>query len=224
MPPHVVHNNLPKNSANNHRDSQMGSGYLTSPLLLVINTLFDLYVLLVMLRFILQMLRADFYNPISQFVVRATTPPLKPLRKVIPGVGGQDIASLVLCLIILLIKYFLVRAMGAGVIDIGNAIASLSTASFGALVVIALADMLAIFINIFLFAIIIQVILSWVNPGAYNPAIGLINSVSRPVMRPIQRFIPPLGGLDLSPLFATLGLLVIKMLAIPPIIFIANQL
>jgi len=202
----------------------MGSGYLTSPLLLIINTLFDLYVLLVMLRFIFQMLHADFYNPISQFVVRATTPPLKPLRKVIPGIGGQDIAALVLCLLIILAKYFIIRAMGAGAITIGNALAPVSTASIGGLLVIALADMLAIFLNIFLFAIIIQVILSWVNPGAYNSAIGLINSISRPVMRPIQRFIPPLGGLDLSPLFATLAIMVVKMLVIPPIIFLAAQL
>ena len=202
----------------------MGSGYLTSPLLLIINTLIDLYVLLVMLRFVLQMLRADFYNPISQFVVRATTPPLKPLRRVIPGVGGQDIAALVLCLLILIVKYLLIRAMGAGVIDLANVIAPIGSASIGGLVIIALADSLAIFINIFLFAVIIQVILSWVNPGGYNPAIGLIMSISRPVLRPVQRFIPPLGGLDLSPLFATLGLLVIKMLAIPPIVFVAGQL
>ena len=202
----------------------MGSGYITSPLLLIINTLIDLYVLLVMLRFVLQMLRADFYNPISQFIVRATTPPLKPLRKFIPGIGGQDMASLVLCLLILLLKYVIIRAMGASMIDIVNVMAPIGTASIGALIIIAIADGLATFINIFLFAVIIQVILSWVNPGAYNPAIGVINTISRPVLRPVQRFIPPLGGLDLSPLFATLGLIVIKMLAVPPIVFIANQL
>lgn len=202
----------------------MGSGYITSPLLLIINTLFDLYVLLVMLRFIFQLLRADFYNPVSQFVVHATTPPLKPLRKIIPGVGGQDVAALVLCLLILLVKYFIIRAMGAGAIDIANALAPLGSASIGGLIVIALADGLATFINVFLFAVIIQVILSWVNPGAYNPIIGLVNSISRPVLKPIQRFIPPLGGLDLSPLFATLGLMVIKMLLIPPIVYVAAQL
>jgi YggT family protein len=202
----------------------MGSGYLTSPLLLIINTLIDLYVLLIMLRFILQMLRADFYNPISQFVVRATTPPLKPLRRIIPGIAGQDIAALVLCLLILLAKYLLIAALGAGAISIANAVAPIGSASFGALIIIALADLLATFINIFLFAIIVQVILSWVNPGAYNPAIGLINSISRPVTRPFQKLIPSIGGLDLSPLFATLALMVAKMLTIPPILFIAQQL
>lgn len=202
----------------------MGSSYLTSPLLLIINTLFDLYLLLVMLRFIFQMLRADFYNPVSQFVVRATTPPLKPLRKIIPGMGGQDMAALVLCILILLAKYFLFRAMGAGAIDIANVLAPVGSASIGGLAIIALAEALATFINVFLFAVIIQVILSWVNPGNYNPVIGLVNSISRPVLKPIQKFIPPLGGLDLSPLFATLGLMVIKMLAIPPIVFIATQI
>ena len=202
----------------------MGSTYLTSPLLLIINTLFDLFVLLVLLRFLLQMLRADFYNPISQFVVRVTSPVLKPLRRIIPGLGGQDIAALVLCLIVLLIKYLILRALGMGVIEIANVLAPIGSVSVIGLVIVALAEMLALFINIFLFAIIIMVIISWVNPGSYNPAIGLINTLSRPVMRPIQRFIPPLGGLDLSPLFATLGLMVVKMLLIPPVVFIAAQL
>lgn len=201
----------------------MGPGYLTSPLLLIINTLFDLYVLLVLLRFMLQMLRADFYNPISQFVVRATTPPLKPLRRVIPGMGGQDIAALVLAMLVLLIKYFLLRVLDAGVIDIANVLTPIGTMSVVGLLIVALAEILALFINIFLIVIIVQVILSWVNPGAYNPAIGLINAISRPVMRPIQRFIPAMGGLDLSPLFATLGLLVLKMLLIPPILFVATN-
>jgi YggT family protein len=202
----------------------MGSGYLTSPLLLIINTLFDLYVLLVLLRFLLQFLRADFYNPVSQFVVRVTTPPLKPLRKVIPGVGGQDIAALVLALLVLLVKYLLIRSLGMGAIDIANVLAPVGAVGPGGLVIIACAEIFASFINIFLFAIIIQVILSWVSPGGYNPAVALIHSVAQPVMRPIQKFIPPLGGLDLSPIFATLGLMVVKMLLVPPIVFVATRL
>ncbi len=202
----------------------MGSSYLASPLLLIINTLFDLYVMLVLLRFLFQMLRTDFYNPISQFVVRATTPPLKPLRRIIPGFAGQDMAAIVLSLLLLLAKYFLVRALGAGALDIANVLAPIASISIVGLVLVAIAEILATFINIFLFAIIIEVILSWVNPGAYNPMIALITSISRPVMRPVRRFIPPMGGLDLSPLFATLGLMVIKMLLIPPVIYLATQL
>jgi YggT family protein len=202
----------------------MGSNYLTSPLLLVINTLFDIYLLLVLLRFMLQWLRADFYNPVSQFIVRATTPPLKPLRRIIPGVGGQDMAAIVLSLLLLMAKYLLIRSLGAGAIEVANVAAPLASAGIAGLLLIALAEVLATFINIFLFAIIIQVILSWVNTGGYNPVIGLIQTLSEPVMRPIRKFIPPLGGLDLTPLFASLGLMVIKMLLIPPIVFIAIQL
>jgi len=202
----------------------MGNGYLTSPLLLIINTLFDLYVMLVLMRFLLQSLRADFYNPVSQFIVRATTPPLKPLRRIIPGVGGQDMAALVLALVILLVKYLLIRSMGAGVIAIGNAAAPIGSAGVLGLVLMGLAEIISTFLNIFLFAIIIEVILSWVNPGSYNPIIGLIHSVAEPVMRPFRRWIPSLGGLDLSPLFATLAIMVAKMLIIPPIIFLAMQL
>lgn len=202
----------------------MGSGYLTSPLLLIIHTLFDLYVLLVLLRFLLQMLRADFYNPISQFVVRVTTPPLKPLRRVIPGIGGQDVAALVLALLVLLIKYLLVRALGDNAMSLASLMVPIGTISVAGLFVVALAEIVASFINIFLFAIIIMVILSWVNPGAYNPASAMISSISRPVMRPFQRFIPNLGGLDLSPLFASLALIVAKMLLIPPFIYLAVQL
>ena len=202
----------------------MGSGYLTSPLLLIINTLFDLYVMLVLMRFVLQWLRADFYNPVSQFIVRATTPLLKPLRRLIPGFGGQDIAALVLALAILIIKYLLIRAMGAGVIEIGNAAAPIGSAGVFGLLLMGIAEIIATFLNIFLFAIIIEVILSWVSPGGYNPIIGLIHSVAEPTMRPFRRFIPPLGGLDLTPLFATLGIMVAKMLVVPPLIYLAMHL
>jgi YggT family protein len=202
----------------------MGSSYLTSPLILIINTLFDLYILLVLLRFLLQMTRANFYNPVSQFIVRATTPPLRPLRRVIPGLAGQDMAAIVLSMILLMIKYLLIKAIGLGAMDIANVLVPIGSISILGLIVLSVADMIASFFNIFLFAIIIQVIASWINPGTYNPAIDLTVTISRPIMRPIQRYIPPMGGLDLSPLFATLGLMVAKMLIIPPIIYLAIQL
>lgn len=202
----------------------MGSGYLTSPLILIITTLLDLYVLLVLLRFLLQWIRADFYNPVSQFVVKATTPLLKPLRRIIPGFGGQDIAALTLALLVILLKFMLLMALGANIINIAGQPAAIGVVGIVGLMVIALAELLAMIINVFLFAIIVMVIMSWINPGGYNPVIGLIDSLCRPVMRPLRRIIPPMGGLDLSPLFASLGLIVLKMLLIPPILYLANQL
>ena len=200
----------------------MGSGYLLSPLMLIINPLFDLYVLLVLLRFLLQMFRADFYNPVSQFVVRVTTPPLRPLRRVIPSIGGQDTASIVLCLVVIYVKFLILRLLDIPAVQISNALAPIGSASYAGLLVFCIADLISLTLTVFLIAIIIQVILSWINPGHYNPVIGLVNRIAEPVLRPIKRIVPPLGGLDLSPLFACLALMVAKMLIVPPIVLLGN--
>ena len=200
----------------------MGSGYLTSPLMLIINTLFDIYILLVLLRFLLQMLRADFYNPISQFIVKLTTPPLKLLRRFIPSVAGQDSASIVLCLVLLYAKYLLMRALSIPAVQIGSVVAPIGGVSYAGLLVFCIADLIALTLTIFLVAVIIKVILSWISPGQYNPVIGLVHKIADPVLKPIRKLIPPMGGLDLSPLFATLLILVAKMLIVPPIVYLGN--
>ena len=200
----------------------MGSGYLLSPLMLIINTLFDLYILLVLLRFLLQMLRADFYNPVSQFIVRLTTPPLRLLRRVIPSVAGQDSAAIVLCLVVIYAKFMLMRLLSIPAVHIGGVMAPVGSVSYGGLFVFCIADLIALTFTIFLVAVIIQVILSWVSPGHYNPVIGLVNKLAEPVLRPLRRLLPSMGGIDLSPLIASLLLLVAKMLIVPPIIFLGN--
>jgi len=200
----------------------MSSGYLLSPLMLVINTVFDLYILLVLLRFLLQMLRADFYNPVSQFIVRLTTPPLRVLRRVIPSVAGQDAASIVLCLLLIYAKFVLMRLLEIPAVNIGSAMAPIGAVSYGGLLVLCIADLIALVFTVFLVAVIIQVIISWVSPGQYNPVIGLVNKLAAPVLNPIRKFIPPMGGIDLSPLFASLLLLVAKMLIVPPIIHLGS--
>ena len=200
----------------------MGSGYLTSPLMLVINTLFDLYILLVLLRFLLQMLRADFYNPVSQFIVKLTTPPLRLLRRVIPSIAGQDSAAIVLCLALIYAKFLLMRALSIPAVHIGGVLAPLEGVSFAGLLVFCIADLIALVLTVFLVAIIIQVILSWISPGQFNPVIGLVHQLAGPVLKPIRKWVPPLGGLDLSPLFGTLLVLVAKMLIVPPIVYLGN--
>ena len=200
----------------------MGSGYLISPLMLVINTLFDLYILLVLLRFLLQMLRADFYNPVSQFIVKLTNLPLKIFRRVIPSIGRQDAAAIVLCLVLIYGKFLLLRLLSIPAVQIGGVMAPLSGVSYAGLLVFCIADLIALVLTVFLVAVIIQVILSWISPGHYNPVIGLVHKLSDPVLKPIRKLIPSLGGLDLSPLFATLLLLVAKMLIVPPIVYLGN--
>lgn len=200
----------------------MGSSYLLSPLMLIINTLFDLYILLVLLRFMLQMLRADFYNPVSQFIVKMTTPPLRILRRFIPSVGGQDAAAIVLCLLLIYGKFLLMRALSIPAVHIGGVAAPIGATSYVGLLVYCVADLIALVLTVFLVAMIIKVILSWVNPGNYNPVIGLVDKIAEPVLRPMRRILPPIGGLDLSPMIGILLIMVAKMLIVPPIIFLGN--
>ena len=200
----------------------MGSSYLTSPLMLIINTLFDLYILLVLLRFLLQMVRADFFNPVSQFIERLTIPPRRLLRRFIPNLGGQETASVVLCLLLIYAKFIVMRLLSIPVAHIGGVLAPIGSVSYAGLFVFCIADLIALVLTVFLVAVIIQVILSWVSPGHYSPVIGLVNRIAEPVLKPIRKFIPPLGGLDLTPLFASLFLLVVKMLLIPPIIYLGS--
>ena len=196
----------------------MGSNYFTSPLAFIITTLFDLYILLVLLRFILQMLRADFYNTVSQFIVKMTTPPLKILRRFIPSLLGQDSAAIVLCLLIIYAKFVLLRVLDIPVVAIADVPAPIGLVSYAGLLIYSIADLASLFISVFLVASIIQVVISWVSPGQYNPVIGLVNTITAPILRPIQKRLPPMGGFDFSTMVAILALMVSKMLIIPPII------
>ena len=181
----------------------MSANYYTNPLEFLITTLFSLYILAVMLRFLLGAVRADFYNPISQFLVRITNPLLLPLRKVIPSVGKYDMASLALLLILQLVSLVVIVLLRGGNI------------AFISLLAAAVIKIIVLMINVFIFAIFVQVILSWISPGTYNPVNALLNSLTSPVLGPIQRLLPPISGMDLSPLFALIGLQVLKMLIVP---------
>lgn len=183
----------------------MGSSYLTDPIVFLVHILFGLYILAVLLRFLLQLVRADFYNPISQFLVKATNPPLKVFRRLIPGFGGIDLSSIVLAWLLKAIELFIIVSLTGTTINL--------LAPF----VWAIPELVELVINIYLFGILIQVILSWVNPGSYNPATALLYSLTGPVMRPAQKILPPMGGIDLSPMLVMIGLILLKMLLLPPL-------
>ncbi|ELK4896924.1 YggT family protein [Pseudomonas aeruginosa] len=177
---------------------------LNTAAIYILQTLGSLYLLIVLLRFILQLVRADFYNPLSQFIVRATKPLLNPLRRIIPGFSGIDLASLVLAILIQLVLMILIlMLMGYGV---GGFIMQLLIWSIIAVT--------SLFLKVFFFALIISVILSWVAPGSYNPGAQLVNQICEPLLMPFRKLLPNLGGLDLSPIFAFLALKLIDMLVI----------
>lgn len=183
----------------------MGGGYLENPAIFLVQVIFGLYATLVVLRFLLQLTRADFYNPLSQFIVKATKPVLNPMRRLIPSVGGLDTASLVLAWIVITVEQLLIIAIkGFGFAPV-------------AAMLLAIPELIALIINIFLFAIIIQVIISWINPGTYNPVVGLINSLTAPLIDPVRRRMPDFGGLDFSPMVVIIGLVLLEMLLIPPL-------
>jgi YggT family protein len=173
-----------------------------NPLLFLIETLFDLYIIVLMLRFILQQVRADFYNPISQFIVKATAPVLNPARKIIPGIGGIDLATIIVVVLFIAAKIFII-ALLAGY-----------SPTLPALILTGIRDFISLALNIFIFAIVIQAILSWINPDPYNPVSGLLFSITRPVLEPFRRIIKPVGGLDLSPLFALIALMFVQRLVV----------
>jgi YggT family protein len=179
------------------------NNYLTNPLEFLITTLISLYILAVMLRFLLGVVRADFYNPVSQFLVRITNPLLVPLRKVIPVIGKFDTAAIVLMLVLQLIIE-IIKATLRGV-----------SVPFLTMLMYTVGELFLLLINIFLVSIVIQVILSWISPGTYSPVNSLLYSLTNPILKPIQRAIPPLSGIDLSPLFALIGLQVVRMLIMP---------
>lgn len=190
----------------------MGENYLTNPLSFLVQVVFGFYVLMVMLRFLLQLFHADFYNPISQFIVRITSPVLTPIRRVIPGISGIDVSSLLLAWILTTIELMLILAInGAG-------------PQFILAALLAIPNLIDLVINIFLFSIIIQVVLSWIGQGSYNPATNLIYNITEPLLGPARRLIKPMGGLDLSPMLVLIGLYLLKMLLIPPLQVIARQL
>ena len=165
-------------------------------LIYIVQSLGSLYLLIVLLRFILQLVRADFYNPLSQFTVKATQPLLKPLRRIIPGFGGLDLASLALAILVQLVLMVLVIL-----------IAGANPAAVGLqLLVWAIIAVTSLFLKIFFFAMIISVILSWVAPGSYNPGAQLVNQICEPLLAPFRRLLPNLGGLDISPIFAFIAL------------------
>lgn len=183
----------------------MGDSYLTQPAVFLVQVVFGLYAALVVLRFLLQLVRADFYNPLSQFIVRATKPLLNPLRRVIPGVSGMDIAALVLAWFVLTLEQLAILGLA------GVGLQPLAAAA------LAIPELISLIINIFLFAILIQVIISWINPGSYNPVISLIHSLTEPMLGSVRRRMPAMGGLDLSPMVVMVGLVVLEMLLVPPL-------
>ncbi len=190
----------------------MGGGYVGDAGAFVIETILGLYILIVLLRFMLQWARADFYNPISQFIVTVTNPLLLPLRRFIPGLFGIDLASVVLLVALLILKTYLLAWLAG------------AHPNFFGVFVLAIGELLKLGVYVLMFAIFVRVILSWVAPRSYHPGVNLVVSLSEPLLAPARRLLPALGGLDLSPIVAFLFLGLTLRLLVQPIIDVGAAL
>ncbi|MFA5983741.1 MAG: YggT family protein [Methylococcaceae bacterium] len=183
----------------------MGYNYVIDPIILIIDSIFSLYILAIVLRFMLQWCGADYYNPISQFLVKITHPPLRILRRFIPPIGKIDTSSIVLVVALQMLADFsvlLLKGVSIGV---------------GALAILALTQLITLLINIYIFSVIGQAILSWFNPGSFSAGASILYSITAPLLNLCRRFVPDLGGLDLSPVLALLFLQLAKMIILPPL-------
>lgn len=183
----------------------MGGSYAGNAGVFLIQTLFGLYIGAIMIRFLLALVRADFYNPISQFLVKITNPPIVPLRRILPSFMGFDTASVVLMLVLQAAEFMLIAAIrGFGIHPLG-------------LIVLSIGGLLSMLFQIYFFTILIQVILSWVAPAGHNPAISLLYSINEPLLGRARRLLPPIHGFDLSPILVMILLQLLTILVIQPI-------
>ncbi len=176
--------------------------YFNQAGLYLVQVIFGFYILLVLLRLLFQMVRADFYNPFAQFIVTLTQPPLKTLRRFIPGFFGIDFATVALLIALQILEVSLIAWL--------QGIAP----SLIGVIVIASAELLQLTVWVYIVSVLVRVILSWVNPyGTRHPVVDLLYSLTEPMLAPARRLIPPFGGLDLSPI-AVLVLLQLTLILI----------
>ncbi len=155
----------------------------------LVQTLLTLALLAVVLRLLLQLVRADFYNPISQFLARLTNPLVLPLRRIVPSLGGLDLATLLLALVLQM----------AGIVAL-LALNGLGPPNIGLLLLWSILGVVGLVVNIYFFALLAMIILSWVAPASRHPALLLLFQLTEPVMAPFRKMLPNMGGLDFSPI------------------------
>jgi YggT family protein len=162
------------------------------PITLIIRTLGEIYVFMLVLRFLLQLARADYYNPISQAVVRLTQPPVRPLQMLLRPRGRFDASPLIIALLVKAVTLFLIFKL-AGVL----AGASINPVQLLILSAVGIIDTI---LTIYFWAVVGAVIISWISPDSYHPAPQLLLQLTEPLFALARKVIPPIGGLDLSPI------------------------
>jgi len=183
----------------------MGTSYVGNAAGFLISVVFGFLVLAALLRLMLAWVRADFYSPISQFVVKVTNWAVLPMRRMIPAMGKLDSGTLVFLLVVQMIELALI------------ALVSGYSLHFIGLPIWALGELFGLVITVFTVSILVEVVMSWINPGSYNSMTDIIMRINQPMLNPVRRMMPDMGGMDLSPMVVLIGLQLIKMLLVAPI-------
>lgn len=169
-------------------------------LLFVLDALLTLVVIAFLLRVLMPLVRADFRSPLGQAVLRFTSPVVMPLRKVLKPVGRIDVASIVALLLVQLAGTAVLRLVAGG----GFALAPVLFRG--------VLDLARTILQFYTVAVLVYALLSWVAPGTHSPATQLLGRLCEPLLRPVRRVVPPLGGLDFSALFVLIGLQALQIL------------
>lgn len=178
-------------------------GALGQALVLIITSIGSLYILAVLLRFLLQAARADFYNPVTQAIVKITSPLVVPLRRVIPGFHGFDFATLVLALIL--------NSLCTG---LALLVSGYTNVAIGTIIAWSFVGIIAFILNIYFWSLLVSVIASFITPFSGHPVLLLIHQLLEPLYNRVRRILPPMGGLDFSPILMFLGIQVLEILLI----------
>jgi YggT family protein len=166
----------------------------------------------VLLRFLLQLTRGDFYNPLSQFIVKATNSPLTRLRRIVPGLWGIDLAAVVLLLVLEGLRLSLTVLM------LGH------TPNLAGVVVLSIAELMKLTVYVIVFCIFVRAMLSWVSGGVHHPIARLLGSFTEPLLAPARRLLPTTSGLDLSPIIVFIALMLVLKLLVQPLLDMGQML
>jgi YggT family protein len=187
-------------------------GYFANAGQIVIQFAFGALVLLIVLRVLLQWVRANFYNPICQFLYKATNPVLMPLRKIIPAWRNLDIAGIVLAWLATALKLVLLYA------TVGQALGLLG------LGVLAIADLVDFVLLLYIVLVIVRVVMSFVGADSYHPVVPLVMQLTEPTLKPFRRLLPNVGGIDFSPMLVLLVITLARVLIAKPLLDLGLRL
>jgi YggT family protein len=185
------------------------SGTFNNASFFLIDTLFDAYIFILLVRIILAFVRADYFNPMTQFFIKLTQPIVGPLRRMLPNYKNFELSSVFLVLVLEAIKFILLAMLIKNFPNLGG------------ILILSVADALRSLLNIFFYAILLQAIMSWLQQG-YSPAGELLNRITMPIMRPFQRLIPTIGGIDITPIPVMIILRLLIIVLVSPLFAIGQ--